>query len=158
MEMYRSEYMNSNIKVWNRRYTFQAREINRHKNVHFLVFFYHNIYTCVKVLVLSLVHLFATQWTVACQAPLSMEFSRQEYWRGLPFPSPGYLPHPGIEPQSPALLADSSLSEPPGNPFYIWYGLISLILYLRSFSSLPASLSFDLLMASPRAFFFHPLM
>ena len=45
----------------------------------------------------------ATLWTVACQAPLSMEFSRQEYWSGLPFPSPGYLPNPGIEPMSPAL-------------------------------------------------------
>ena len=45
----------------------------------------------------------ATPWTVACQAPPSMEFSRQEYWNGLPFPSPGDLPNPGIEPRSPAL-------------------------------------------------------
>ena len=141
MEMYRSECMNSNIKVWNRRYTFQAREISlqsSHKNVHFFVFFffYHNIYTCVKVLALSLVHLFATPWTVAHQAPLCMEFCRQEYWSGLPFPSPGYLPHSGIEPQSPALLGNSLLSEPPGNPIYTWYDLISLMLYLRSFSNL----------------------
>ena len=49
----------------------------------------------------------ATPWTVACQAPLSMGFSRQEYWTGLPFPSPGDLPDPGIEPGSPALQADS---------------------------------------------------
>ena len=49
----------------------------------------------------------ATLWTVACQAPLSMGFSRQEYWSGLLFPSPGDLPHPGIEPWSPALQADS---------------------------------------------------
>ena len=49
------------------------------------------------------VRLFATPWTVAHQAPLSMGFSRQEYWSGLPFPSPGDLPHPGIEPESPAL-------------------------------------------------------
>ena len=49
--------------------------------------------------------------TVACQAPLSMEFSRQEYWSGFPFPSPGYLPHPGIEPGSPALQADSLPTE-----------------------------------------------
>ena len=49
----------------------------------------------------------ATPWTVACQAPLSMRFSRQEYWTGLPFPSPGDLPDPGIEPRSPALQADS---------------------------------------------------
>ena len=48
-----------------------------------------------------------TPWTVACQAPLSMGCSRQEYWSGLPFPSPGDLPNPGIEPRSPALQADS---------------------------------------------------
>ena len=53
-----------------------------------------------------------TTWTVACQAPLSMEFSREEYWSGLPFPSPGDLPNPGIEPRSPALQADSLPSEP----------------------------------------------
>ena len=45
----------------------------------------------------SLVQLFATPWTVACQAPLSMGFSRQEYWSGLPFPTPGDLPNTGIE-------------------------------------------------------------
>ena len=54
---------------------------------------------------LSRVRLFATLWTVAYQAPLSMGFSRQEDWRGLTFPSPGNLPHPGIEPGSPALRA-----------------------------------------------------
>ena len=53
---------------------------------------------------------------VAHQAPLSMEFSRQEYWSGLPFPSPGDLPDPGIEPGSLALQADSLLSEPSGKP------------------------------------------
>ena len=52
-----------------------------------------------------------TPWTVACQAPLSLGFSRQEYWSGLPFPSPGDLPNPGIEPGSPALQADSLLTE-----------------------------------------------
>ena len=57
---------------------------------------------------------FATPCTVAHQAPLSMGFSRQEYWGGLPFPSPGYLPDPGIEPRSPALQADALTSEPPG--------------------------------------------
>ena len=56
-------------------------------------------------------------WTVARQAPLFMEFSRQEYWSGLPFPSPGYIPNPGIEPRSPALEVDSLLSESPGKPF-----------------------------------------
>ena len=58
----------------------------------------------------------AIPWTVACQAPLSMGFSRQEYWSGLPFPSPGGLPNPGIEPRSPALEADALTSEPPGKP------------------------------------------
>ena len=65
---------------------------------------------------LSHVQLFATPWTVAYQAPLSMGFSRQEYWSGLPFPSPGDLPNPGIEPGSPALQADALTSEPPGKP------------------------------------------
>ena len=66
----------------------------------------------VKVKLLSRVRLFATPWTVAHQAPLSMGFSRQEYWSGLPFPSPGDLPNPGIEPRSPALQADALPSEP----------------------------------------------
>ena len=67
-----------------------------------------------EVKLLSRVRLFATPWTVTQQAPLSMGFSRQEYWNGLPFPSPGDLPHPGIEPRSTALQADALLSEPPG--------------------------------------------
>ena len=70
----------------------------------------------VKVKSLSHVRLFVTPWTVAHQAPPSMEFSRQEYQSELPFPSPGDLPDPGIEPRSPALRADTLLSEPPGNP------------------------------------------
>ena len=65
---------------------------------------------------LSRVRLFATPWTVAHQAPLSMGFSRQEYWSGLPFPSPGDLPIPGIEPMSPELQADALTSEPSGKP------------------------------------------
>ena len=67
----------------------------------------------VKVKSLSHVWLSATRWTVACQTPLSMGFSRQEYWIGLPFPSPGNLPNPGMEPWSPALQADALSSEPP---------------------------------------------
>ena len=63
---------------------------------------------------LSHVQLFATLWTVAYQAFPSMGFSRQEYWSGLPFPSPGDLPDPGIKPRSPALEADALTSEPPG--------------------------------------------
>ena len=58
---------------------------------------------CVCVRVLSPVWLFVTPWAVARQALLSMEFSKQEYWSGLPFPTPGDLPHPGIEPLSPTL-------------------------------------------------------
>ena len=65
---------------------------------------------------LSRVRLFATPWTVAYEAPQSMGFSRQEYWSGLPFPSPGDLPNPGIEPGSPSLEADALTSEPPGKP------------------------------------------
>ena len=61
---------------------------------------------------LSRVRLFGTPWTVAHHAPPSMGFSRQEYWSGLPFPSPGDLPDPGIEPRSPALQADVLTSEP----------------------------------------------
>ena len=53
----------------------------------------------------------ATPWTAACQAPLSLGFSKQEYWSGLPFPSPGDLPNPEIEPGSPALQADSLPTE-----------------------------------------------
>ena len=67
-----------------------------------------------KVKSLSRVRLFATLWTVALQAPLSMEFSQQEYWSGLPFRSPGDLPDPGIEAGSPAFQADALTSEPPG--------------------------------------------
>ena len=62
----------------------------------------------------SHVHLCETLWTVAHQAPLSMEFSRQQYWSGLPFPSPGDLPDPGIESGSLAFQADSLPSEQPG--------------------------------------------
>ena len=61
----------------------------------------------VKVKSLSRVRLFVTPWTVVYQAPQSMGFSRQEYWSGLPFLSPGDLPNPGIEPGSPTLQADA---------------------------------------------------
>ena len=63
---------------------------------------------------LTCVQLFTTPWTIARQAPQSMQFSKQEYWSGLPFPSPGDLPDPGIELRSPALQVDSLLSETPG--------------------------------------------
>ena len=89
----------------------------------------------VKVKSLSPVLLFRTPWTVAYQAPPSMEFSRQEYWRGLPFPFPGDLPNSGIEPGSPTLQADALPSEPPGNNHSFWIPsgvfLISVIVNLR---------------------------
>ena len=65
---------------------------------------------------LSRVRLFETSWTVAHQPPLSMGFSRQEYWSGLPFPPPGDLPEPGIEPVSPASAGGFFTAEPPGKP------------------------------------------
>ena len=64
----------------------------------------------------NLVQLFATLWTVAYKIPPSMGFSRQEYWSGLPFPSPGDLPDLGIEAGSRTLQADALPSEPPGKP------------------------------------------
>ena len=66
-----------------------------------------------KVNSLSRVWVFVTPWTVAYQAPLSVEFSRQESWSGLPFPSPEDLPNPGIELESPALKAEALPSEAP---------------------------------------------
>ena len=60
---------------------------------------------------------FSTQWTVACQVPLSMGFSRQEHWSGLPLPPSGYLPNTGLNLSSPAFQADSLLSEPPAKYF-----------------------------------------
>ena len=68
-----------------------------------------------SVCVLSHIHFFATPWTVAHQAPLSVGFSRQEYWSGLPFPSPGDIPNLGTEPVSPAWQADSLPLSHPGN-------------------------------------------
>ena len=77
------------------------------------------VFVCAQLL--SPVRLFVTPWTVAHQAPLSMGFSRQYYWSGLPCSPPGYLPHPGIEPMSPAapvLQADSLLLSYWGSPIY----------------------------------------
>ena len=76
---------------------------------------------CVCARVLSHVCLFATLWAVAGQTPLAMEFSREEYWSGLPFPSPEDLPHPGMEPASlasPALAGGFVTAEPPGKPYF----------------------------------------
>ena len=74
---------------------------------------------CAYAQSLSRVQLLATLWTVAHQAPLSMGFPRLEHWIGLPFPSSGDLPDPGIEPGSPALQVDSLLAQLQGKPMYI---------------------------------------
>ena len=71
---------------------------------------------CVCAQLFSCVWFFVTPWTVAHQAPLSMEFSRQEYWSGLPLPAPGDLPNPGIEPVSPSLAGRLFTTKPPGKP------------------------------------------
>ena len=68
---------------------------------------------------LSHVRLFAIPWTVAYKVPLSMGFSRQEYWSGLAFPAPGDLPDPGIETASPALSGRFFNNEPPGKPVVV---------------------------------------
>ena len=74
-------------------------------------------FSSVSVQLLSRVQLFATPWTVANQALPFMGFSRQEYWKVLPFPSPGDLPHPGIEPPSPSLASVFFITEPSGKPY-----------------------------------------
>ena len=79
---------------------------------------------CVDAQSLSHVQLFASPWSIACQVPLSMELSRQEYWSGLPFPPPGDLPNPVIEPMflaSPALAGGSFATVPPGKPLITLY-------------------------------------
>ena len=95
----------------------------------------------------------AIPWTVACQAPLSMKFSRQEYWSGLPFSSPGDLPDPGIKPRSPVLQVDSLPTKPLGKPSvyvcailcvynfsiclynfnYIWVCVYAILIIIRMF-------------------------
>ena len=82
-------------------------------NIQWLVCLFYCVCVCLSLIC---VRLFVTQWTVACQTPLSVEFSRQEYWSGLPFTSPGDLPDPGIEPRSPALQEDSLLLRHLGSP------------------------------------------
>ena len=94
---------------------------------------------------LSHVWLFATSWSVAYQALPSMGFSRQEYWSGLPFPSAGDLPNPGIEPRSPALQTDTLSSEPPGKPWTTGKSLyfhLQIILPIKCLSPLLLDLEF----------------
>ena len=76
----------------------------------------------------SSVQLSVTPWTVAHQALLSMGFFRQEYWSGLPFPSPEEFPNPGIKPESPALQEDSLPTELPGKPYCIYTLMYNCIL------------------------------
>ena len=99
--------------------------------------------TCIQVSqeigkgkLLSCVRLFMTPWTVACPSS-PMEFSRQEYWSELPFPSPGALLDPGIEPKSPALQVDSLQSEPPGKPLsFKIFQLFVMFHTVRGFSTI----------------------
>ena len=76
---------------------------------------------CMQAHELSCVHLFATAWTVALQAPLTMDFSRLECWSGLPFPSPGDLPDPGIEPPSPVPPALAGRLFTTATPWGGWF-------------------------------------
>ena len=79
---------------------------------------YNRTFDLGEVKLLHVCHLFAIPWTVVYQDYPSVEFSRQEYWSGLPFPSPGHLPYLGTEPRLPALPADALPSEPQGKPMY----------------------------------------
>ena len=79
-------------------------------------------------ILLRLVQFFVILWTTARQASLSKGFSRQEYWSGLPSPSPGDFSDPGIETRSPALQADSLPSEPPEKPIYVYYYVYNSVL------------------------------
>ena len=84
----------------------------------------HEVGTCVQLL--SHVQIFATPWTVAHQTPLSVGFSRQDYWSGLPFPFPGDLSNPEIKSWSPALQADCVSTKLPGKPKVdIWVSLLT---------------------------------
>ena len=93
---------------------------------HVRLFVTHELYGCGGLVSRSYQTL-VTPWTVACQAPLSMGFSRQEYWSGLPFPSPGDLPNPGMEPRSPLLQVDSLPAEPQGKPRNTGVGSLPLL-------------------------------
>ena len=104
---------------------------------------------CVCVCVLShfsCVQLFVTAWTVAHQSPLSMKFSRQEYWSGLPYPLPGDLPDPGIKLTSPVfpyplwVKADSVPAEPPGKPLYEYLCIVTAAMKLKDACSLEEKL------------------
>ena len=112
--------------------------------IYIYIFFIYSI-VIVKVKSLSHVRLFATPWTVAYQASPSMGFSRQEYWSGVPFPSPEDLPDPGIEPGSPALQADALPSEPMRLFTYTFFFIFSpIMVYQRVLSIVPRAVQRDL--------------
>ena len=92
-----------------------------------------------KVKLLSHVQLFATQWTVAREAPLSTGSSRQEYWNGLPFPSPEDLLDLGLEPESSALAGEFFTTEPPGSPRSLLLKSLSLCYNLTSIGGIHLS-------------------
>ena len=109
----------------------------------------HFLLQCMKVkvkLLSEVARLLVTPWTAAYKAPPSMGFSRQEYWSGLPFPSPGDLPDPGIKPRSPALQADTLVSEQPGKPLPVGVACAfqaqasAHLMYFQGFSWGPAQL------------------
>ena len=95
-----------------------------------------NVCVCVCVCVCSVTSVvsdsFVTLWTIACQAPLSMEFSRQEYWSGLPCPPPGDFSNPGIKPAAPALQVDSLPLSHQGSPRSTWRNIKNIVLHERS--------------------------
>ena len=112
-----------------------------------------------KVKSLSRIRLFVTPWTVTYQAPPSMGFSRQGYWSGVPSPSLGDLPDPGLEPRSPALQADALLSELVGKPYipyivqyilvvYFMHNSLYLLISYPCFASLPFLLATACMQAS----------
>ena len=90
------------------------------------------------------VQLFATPWTIARQAPLSMGFSKQEYWSGLPFPIPGDLPYSGIEPTSPKLAGRFFTTVPPGKPKALVAIIKSNIFYVLPLTLFKATASSSL--------------
>ena len=118
------------------------------------------------VSLVSRVWLFEAPWTIACQAPLSVEFSRQEYWSGLPFPNPGDLPDPGMEPGSPALQADSlpSVSQSVQSLSRVqlfvtpWTAARQASLSITNSRSLPKPMSIELVMPSSHLILCRPLI
>ena len=101
-------------KEWDK-WKFWLKYIHFNENYEYISILYWSLVSEVKLL--SHVRLFAIPWTVAYQSPPPMEFSRQEYWSGLPFPTPGDLPDPEMEPRSPTLQADALSPELPGKQF-----------------------------------------